>query len=257
MKNQIAKIMAHMVAGFPDSDKSFEVAKALADGNAGYLEIQFPFSDPSADGPIIQTACSMALESGFKVKDGFKLIERIKKYCETPVFIMSYGSVVFTPGIKNFIQSAKDAGVSGLIIPDLMPGYDENLYKLGKEMNMPIVPVITPTITKERFAMINELNPEYLYAALRVGITGLETKIDKENVFLKKINKLSCKILAGFGIKKRQQVEQLQNLVHAIVIGSEFVKTVIEASNSGGNEIYNKLRERIECLNGTSFQPKK
>ncbi len=257
MKNQTVGIMAHMVAGFPDNKKSFDVARGLIDGNASYLEIQFPFSDPSADGPIIQTACSIALESGFRVSDGFGLIEKIRKYSTTPVFIMSYGSIVFSPGVKNFVRMAKEAGAGGLIIPDLMPGYDEDLYAAGREMDIPIVPVITPTVRAERYERILRESPEYLYAALRVGITGEKTIINKEDLFIKKISSLPCRILAGFGIKTPQQVEQLKNLVHAVVIGSEFVKTVINAENSADKDIYRRLRDKIKWLNGAGFQQKR
>ena len=143
-------LMTHMIAGYPDGNADIDVARGLIDGGSSYLEVQFPFSDPSADGIPIQTACMKALDAGFRVETGFELIRRIKAMSTIPVFIMSYGGVVFARGVEKFVDDTAACGADGLIIPDLMPGYDEGLYDVGRKRGIDIVPVIPPVLDEKR-----------------------------------------------------------------------------------------------------------
>ena len=128
-----ADIVSHFIAGYPNLKFSFETAlRTLAEGGAAYLEMQIPFSDPSADGPVIEGACREALAGGFKVDDAFPLLQRIRKETGIPVFLMSYGNILFSRGIPSFVKQAKEAGAAGLIIPDLVYGRDEGLYEEGR-----------------------------------------------------------------------------------------------------------------------------
>ena len=161
------RLMAHMVAYYPDREGSLEVARALADGGASYLEVQFPFSDPSADGPAIQDACSCALEAGFRTADGFRLVREIAAAASLPIFIMAYAGMAFAGGISRFLDSAKKHSAAGVIIPDLMPGMDEGLYPAAKDRELHAIPVLTPFIPRERLEEILSVNPNYVYVALR------------------------------------------------------------------------------------------
>ena len=119
-----SNLMAHLVANYPDEQTAFTVAKSLVAGGANILEIQLPFSDPNADGPLIQNACSLTLEKGYKTQDAMNFIKKVHDaFPETTIYIMSYGSLVFTPGVDNFCKQASECGVKGLIIPDLPFGY--------------------------------------------------------------------------------------------------------------------------------------
>ncbi len=255
-----ATLMAHMVAGYPDMETSFSIAHALVQGGVSYLEVQFPFSDPTADGPIIQEACTSALETGFTLRKGFSLIEKITEAFTVPVFLMSYGSPVYTTGIDRFIERSKEAGVTGLIVPDLMPGADEGLYRIGREKGMHIVPVVVPSIKASRLETIIGMQPSYLYAALRKGVTGEETAVTETLDFLRRIGgegpgprvtalKSSSNIVAGFGIRNRHQVEELQPYVHAVVVGSLFVQTIQEsASGKSSLKMTNRIQRVAESL---------
>ncbi len=169
------RIMAHLVAHYPDEESSLEIARGLADGGAAYLEVQFPFSDPTADGPVIQAACARALAQGFTVSAGFALITRISRATSLPVFVMSYANMVFRAGIGEFVRRCRDAGAKGIIVPDLSPGADEGLYAEGARTGIAAVPVIVPTMSSRRLEAVRAVNPEFLYAALRTGITGAST----------------------------------------------------------------------------------
>ena len=253
MPQPSAKIMTHMVAGYPDFGTSWEVARALIDGGSAYLEVQFPFSDPSADGVPIQTACTLALKNGFRVEQGFDLIRRMNELTDIPIFIMSYAGIVFAKGVKNFVEKAKERGASGLIIPDLMPGYDENLFEIAGQRGMCVIPVIAPGITAIRLDEILAFESPYLYASLRVGITGSRTQLDDSvHEFIRRLKAKAPnrKILAGFGIQTHDQVKALEGHVHALVVGSALVRAVTHAV-SGSIGVYDAVKNKlIELLIG-------
>ena len=243
---QETKLMAHMVAGYPDMNQSLAVAHALAKGGADYLEVQFPFSDPSADGPIIERACQAALDAGFKVADGFAFMARLRRELSIPLFIMTYGSLVFARGADDFCQRAADAGVKGLIIPDLPPDYSEGLFDAGGKRGLAVTPVIAPEISEDRLAMLGRLKPEYIYTALRLGITGSRTSLDDGTIrYLDKVGKLGAKIIAGFGVRSREQMRALAGHAHAAAVGSFF----LEKLNQGG-DVETTLVEAARDLKG-------
>jgi tryptophan synthase alpha chain len=238
--------MAHLVSYFPDGNSSQEIARGLVHGRASYLEVQFPFSDPTADGTFIQRACDQALDSGFSVQKGFSLIADIRKFTDIPIFIMGYANTVYCYGIKHFVREAVRAGAQGLIIPDLSAGYDEGLFALGREEDVCIVPVICPTTSAERLQTILSLCPRYVYTTLRKGITGAYTEVGMHNIsYLKNIHTSGVKIFAGFGISTRAQVHALAPFVHAVVVGSAFIKAIIER---GKNSCYEAVKEKISGL---------
>lgn len=246
------RLMAHMIAYFPDRERSLSIARGLAAGGADYLEVQFPFSDPSADGRLIQTAGSLALEAGFRVSEGFDLVHEIRDKTGVPVFIMSYGNLVFRRGTESFVEQACAAGATGLIVPDLPPGYDEHLFAAGAERGLEIVPVVAPSVTDARLARIAEERPKHIYAALRVGITGSYTDVGVENLlFLERLGALGSEVIAGFGISTPKQVQLLAPHVHAVVVGSAFVKTVLEALEGDRvSEVGEQLQAQVAYLIG-------
>ena len=135
--------MAHLVASFPDQDGSLRVGQAMVDGGAKLLEVQFPFSDPTADGIYIQRACAEALSKGFTVDEGFQLVEQLTALPRAPdIFVMVYANLAFRPGIELFLTRCREAGAHGVIVPDLPPDYDEGLYAAGRELRLEVVPVV-------------------------------------------------------------------------------------------------------------------
>lgn len=243
--------MSHMVAWYPDERASMDVARALVDGGSAFLEVQFPFSDPSADGAAIQEACNRALSEGFTTSGGFKLVQKIARYSgDVPLFIMSYASIVFARGIERFIIEAKKSGAKGLIIPDLMPGYDEGLYNAGIQNEMAIIPVIAPDISEQRLSQILAFHPAYLYASLRIGITGKRTDVTKDVFsFLGRLSSAGVKVLAGFGIDSHSQVEKLHGHAYGLIVGSAIVRTISAAADAG-MPVYQAVKDKICQLRG-------
>lgn len=242
------KLMSHLIAGYPDKETALIAARSLVKGGADILEIQLPFSDPSADGPAIQTACTKVLEKGYKTSEGLEFIYELHKEFPTiPIYLMSYGSLVYTPGIENFCKRASNAGVSGMIIPDLPFDFDEGLTQACRKYHMINIPVAAPSMSQERLSKLAHSNFPYIYAALRTGITGTETKIDENTkAFLKKVSEGGSRVYGGFGISNGKQSKALCDSVEAIVAGSVFVRLITEFSTDKtllAKKIEEKARE--------------
>ena len=228
------RIMAHLVASFPDWEVSLEVGKGLVDGGAAFLEVQFPFSDPTADGPHIQVACDAALQAGFTRERGFALVAALRSYTSVPMAVMSYANPIYQNGVVNFVQRCRDAGANAIIAPDLPPDYDEGLYAAGAAAQVDVIPVVVPSTVPERLRLIlGRADSEWVYAALRKGITGSYTEIGADNLaFLRSIRELGGKPLAGFGIRERSQVSALTPHVDYVVVGTWFVELLRQQSQT-------------------------
>ena len=241
--------MAHLVAAFPDWDTSLRVGEAMIDGGAGLLEVQFPFSDPTADGPWIQRACADALAAGFAVDDGFRLVDRLANRPDAPqVFVMVYANLAFRPGIEPFLARCRDAGARGVIVPDLPPDYDEGLYAAGRNLALEVVPVVPVTARAERLRTVVESSRTgSLYTALRKGVTGGYTRISDDSVrFLRDARALGVSVMAGFGISERAQVDALAPLVDTVIVGSAFIRALLEAPE--GADPYRTVRDLMAGL---------
>ena len=237
-------LMSHLVAGYPTDEIAFTAARALVAGGADILEIQLPFSDPSADGPAIQGACTKVLQRGYRTADGLAFIEKLhKEFPQVKIYLMSYGSLVYTPGVENFCKRAAQAGVTGMIIPDLPFDYDEGLTAACRANGMENIPVAAPSMSPERLHKLAHAGFPYIYAALRTGITGTNTTIDKSTLdFLEKVKEGGSKVYGGFGISNGEQAKAIASTVEAIVAGSIFVRIIAENKDN-----IKKLAAEIEA----------
>lgn len=250
-------LMAHQVAGYPTPRLCLEVGKALIDGGAGILEVQLPFSDPSADGVAIQTACSKVLAAGYSVAQGLSYIREIHAlYPNVPIFVMTYASLAYRPGIAEFVGRVAESGASGLIIPDLPFDNDEGLGAECAKRGIHKIPVAAPSMSEERLVKLTGSGYEYIYAALRAGTTGAKTVITDEMLdFIGKVSSGGAKVLGGFGITSGSQAEQLAPYVHAVVAGSVFVNIVTSGydpanEDTSSRRISSELREKASELAG-------
>jgi tryptophan synthase alpha chain len=254
------RLMAHLVAGFPDSNRDFDVAVGMAAAGAECIEIQFPYSDPAADGPVIQAACGSAIEHGFTVDKGFDLVNRVCRHFRDSgsnvngrpvrVFIMSYAGLVFARGVERFINDAAASGATGVIVPDFMPGYDEHLYEVAAKHLIAAVPVVAPSVTDERLRAILALDSSYLYASIRTGITGKQTIIDESVAeFLRPLRRPETTLIAGFGVSSCLQASALQKHADMLVVGTAFVKAVLDADRRNEG-IQEAVKRRVADIIG-------
>lgn len=224
------RLMAHMLPFYPDRSRSMRVAEALVEAGADYLEVQFPFSDPSADGPTIQAASATSLAQGFSVAEGWKFVEELTKRFTVPIFVMSYASPVFTHGVQAFVTAAAGAGAAGLIVPDLPIDADEGLYGAAQRADIAAVPVTAFGATQTRLRMIADLDVPYVYASIRRGITGTSTDLDRTTRdFITDVGSIAGEVFAGFGIQRHEQVETVCRLGAIAVVGSALVRAIAGA----------------------------
>ncbi|MFW5844308.1 MAG: tryptophan synthase subunit alpha [Spirochaetota bacterium] len=242
-------VMAHLISHYPDAEAFWEVASGIVDGGAAAVELQFPFSDPTADGPAIQNASSVALKAGFTLAAGFDFLRRLRSMTDRPIFLMTYANVPMVRGVDRFVGEAAEAGARGLIVPDLPPGDDEGLYAAGATSGVAVVPVVVPSLSDARRRLIEEVKPEYLYVALRRGTTGRETEIGPDQIeFLDWAREKAGKLMGGFGIRRREQIDVLKTHLDLAVVGSAIVN-VIDGTREG-------IRERVTTfVRGLTEEP--
>ena len=228
-ENKGKKLVTFTTGGDPDLETSFEILKTIINNNIDIVEIGMPFSDPMADGPTIQESSTRSIENGTTIQDIFELVKKIRTLNnEIPVILMGYYNSIFNMGIEEFTSKCVQVGVDGLIIVDLQPEEDANLYVKTKENNIDLIRLITPTTNKERLKTILNNASGFLYYVTVTGITGqnsanlkeLETSI---NLIRSESN---LPIVAGFGIKSRKDVENISAFTDGVVVGSSIVNII-------------------------------
>ena len=228
-ENKNKKLVTFTTGGDPDLETSFEILKTIINNNIDIVEIGMPFSDPMADGPTIQESSTRSIENGTTIQDIFELVKKIRTINnEIPVILMGYYNSIFNMGIEEFTSKCVQVGVDGLIIVDLQPEEDADLYVKTKENNIDLIRLITPTTNKERLKTILNNASGFLYYVTVTGITGqnsanlkeLETSI---NLIRSESN---LPIVAGFGIKSRKDVENISAFTDGVVVGSSIVNII-------------------------------
>ena len=191
------------------------------------------------------TVLQFKLHVQYRTSDGLDFISKIhEEFPNIPIYIMSYGSLVYTPGIENFCKKASEVGVKGMIIPDLPFDFDEGLTEACKKNGMINIPVAAPSMSSERLHKMAHFGFPYIYAALRTGITGTDTTIDDATIaFLNKVSEGGSKIYGGFGISNGEQSQALASSVDAVVAGSVFVR-LIEANKGDKEKLFSAVKEK-------------
>ena len=228
-ENKNKKLVTFTTGGDPDLETSFEILKTIINNNIDIVEIGMPFSDPMADGPTIQESSTRSIENGTTIQGIFELVKKIRTLNnEIPVILMGYYNSIFNIGIEEFTSKCVQVGVDGLIIVDLQPEEDADLYDKTKKNNIDLIRLITPTTNKERLKTILNNASGFLYYVTVTGITGqnsanlkeLETSI---NLIRSESN---LPIVAGFGIKSRKDVENISAFTDGVVVGSSIVNII-------------------------------
>jgi len=240
------KIMSHLVAGFPDRQGCLRAMKGLKDGGADILELQIPFSDPTADGPVITHACEEALRNGFKVSRIFDYIGEAQKAGFERIVVMTYANIAFHYGIKNYVRDLKAAGVEAALVPDLPIEDEEGFYQGAFDQGLVPMPVVVVNMPPERLKMLRAGPFSKLYISIRTGITGRETKITPAvSAFLDGLK--DYERFAGFGIRSAAQVRLLEPHAEVAVVGSYFTDMICRA-HVDGQDIYETVKDTALSL---------
>ncbi len=224
----------YCTAGYPKLDSTLEVMKALQDNGADLIELGMPYSDPLADGPVIQASGSIALKNGMTIANLFKQLKDFRKDIHVPVILMGYMNPVLQYGFERFCADAAAVGVDGLILPDL-PQYEFETEYGGiiKKYGLDFIFLVTPETSEERVRQIDELSSGFLYAVSSSSTTGNEKDFGLVEKYLQRLQDLKLKnpVLVGFGIKDRQTFASAAKHANGAIIGSAYIKALNDNSD--------------------------
>jgi len=230
LKQKDILLMTHIVLGFPSRDANRRIIEQMVNGGVDIIEMQIPFSEPMADGPVIVRANQEAIEQGTKVRECLEFAREITKTHDIPFLFMTYYNILYQFGVEEFLEEAKKIGIKGLIIPDLPPEEGENFYQTARRLGIAPIMIYAPTSTPERMKFLAEYGDGFVYCVARKGVTGAQTDFDAEfQTYIDKCRKSTDMPLAvGFGISSRQDIEYLTGKTDIAVIGTKTIKLVEE-----------------------------
>ncbi|MGA9189506.1 MAG: tryptophan synthase subunit alpha [Methanosarcina sp.] len=228
-------LICYVMAGDPSAEATGEIVKALADGGADIIELGFPFSDPVADGPTIQAAGQRALAVGMDTQRYFELVKALE--VGVPLVCMTYYNPVFRYGVEKFVERAADAGISGLIIPDIPVEEAADLKNSCEKNGLDLIFLVAPTTTGKRVRKILEKSSGFLYLVSRLGVTGTREDVSSSTKELLSRVETGLPKAVGFGISTGKQAAEVRNAgADAVIVGSAFVRIIED-----GKEVNEKL----------------
>jgi tryptophan synthase alpha chain len=224
----------YCTAGYPQLDSTMQVMQALQDNKVDLIELGMPYSDPLADGPVIQESSAKAIENGMTIQTLFSQLHHMRSTIKVPVILMGYMNPVLQYGFENFCSKAAEVGVDGLILPDLpIYEYETEYGEIIKRYGLNLIFLVTPETDDARVKKIDELSSGFLYAVSSSSTTGSNKEIkDQETYFLRlKELKLKNPILVGFGIKDKQTFEAACRHSNGAIIGTAYIKALANAED--------------------------
>ncbi len=238
-----------LTGGDPDKQTTINCIKALIDAGTDLIEIGVPFSDPCAEGPVIEKADVRALENGMDLEGIFSIIEEIRKNNQNiPIVLLTYYNPVFKYGEDGFLKRLKEVGGDGLIIPDMPYEESEEMRKLTKENNLSLILLVSPT-SNERIKTIAEAGDGFIYVVSSMGTTGVRSKITTDiPSMIKKIKDVTnVPAAVGFGISTPEQAEKMCETADGAIVGSAIVKIIEENGKESPELVYNYAKQMKEA----------
>ncbi len=228
------KLVGFITASLPSNNFTIDLALSMQESGVDTLELGIPFSDPVADGPVIEKASLTALEKGFKLKDLFDISSKIAPHMDT--LWMGYMNPFFHYGMEEFLKKGKDFGISGSIIPDL-PYEEAKVYKeLFSEYNQSLIDFVAPTDSLDRIKTITSNSSKFIYMVAYAGITGSGAKEDLTKVIENVRSCTNTPLYIGFGVDEKTAKDKAKG-VDGVIVGSTFVKHLIDTSLSNKEKI--------------------
>jgi tryptophan synthase alpha chain len=226
----------YCTAGYPNLNSTLQIMESLQKNGANIIELGMPYSDPLADGEVIQRSSLHALSNGMTLQVLFDQLSEMRKTIHIPVVLMGYMNPILQFGFEAFCARAKEVGVDGLILPDL-PLYEfENIYgKTIKDNGLDFIFLVTPETPEERLRKLDSLSSGFLYAVSSSATTGKDKDFTQVALYLKRLQKMNLKnpILVGFGIKDKQSFDAVNEFTHGAIIGSAYINALSKGDDVG------------------------
>ncbi len=226
--------IAYIMAGDPGLQRTKEMVRILEDCGVDIIELGVPFSDPMADGPVIQAAAQRAVEAGTTLHMVINLVAELRKTTEIPIILMTYYNPVFKYGEARFVENAHAAGVDGIIVPDLPPDEAEAMMKLTRKKPFDLIFLLAPTSTEQRIKKVSKASQGFIYYVSITGITGSRLSLDPAiESHISRIRSASdTPIAVGFGISTPEEASTVARLADGVIIGSAIVKKINEPDDA-------------------------
>jgi tryptophan synthase alpha chain len=228
-KKQTKILNVYCTAGFPQLEDTMAVMRALEKEGTDVIELGMPYSDPLADGPVIQHSSTIALQNGMTIKKLFEQLLDFRKEISVPVLLMGYMNPILQYGFEKFCAEASAVGIDGLILPDLPEHEFETEYgAIIKKHGLNFVFLVTPETSEERVKRLDALSSGFLYAVSSSSTTGKDKNMNDVKVYLQKLKNLNLKnrVFVGFGIKDKQTFETACENANGAFIGTAFIKAL-------------------------------
>ncbi|MFB5597787.1 MAG: tryptophan synthase subunit alpha [Nitrosopumilaceae archaeon] len=241
-KNEKA-LIAYIMVGYPNEKATISAIRGLIKGGVDIIELGFPFSDPLADGPVIQNASTVSLKRGTKINNFFKLVKRIRKETDIPLVMMTYTNILFHKGYPKFILDAKNSGIDGFILPDMSVEESKDYLTAAKKRNEDTIFLISPNTSADRIKKIAKASSGFLYLVAIYGTTGMKTGIKSYTVkaikHVKRLVKGKIPIGVGFGVSTPKNVKKYTSIgADAVIVGSAYLRLIEKTPSS-------KLEQKI------------
>lgn len=240
--------IAYVPFGFPNPQATKEICLSLEQAGVDAIELGIPFSDPLADGPIIQRATTKALAKGADINNFFKTLKQLKQSLTVPIVIMTYYNPIFSYGLEKFFKQLKQAGASAILVVDLPLEEAKGYISQARKFAIDTVFFITPTTQAQRIKKIVSLSRGFIYYISVTGITGPKNiayrSIAKQINKIKKISKLP--VCVGFGIHSQKQVKAVNKFADGVIVGSNLVKFI--ENNHSKKDFLSRLKRHTKAL---------
>ncbi len=248
-------LIAYLTTGFPDLAATLELIPALAAAGADAIELSIPFSDPLADGPVVQASSFQALERGITPDDCLNAIAQAREQApDTPLILMTYYNPVYTYGLERFAQRLEECGVDGVIPVDLPGEEAAPLFAQCSPRNVHVIPLLAPTSTDESIRTAVALSSGFIYCVSLTGITGARDQVSQRGLdLLDRVSAhTSLPLAVGFGISRREHVETVCRQAQAAVVGSALIRTMLESPRS---QVVARASQLVAELAGKTWPP--
>src|SRR6476620_4140982 len=245
-------LVTYSTAGDPDLPRSAAILRALDRAGADVLEVGVPFSDPLADGPVIQRATERALAAGGSLRASLDLIEEVRRDIQTPIVIFTYANPIVRMGLAEFAARAAAVGVDGVLALDLPIEEADEFRSILSGAGLDTIFLLSPTTTPERVRKAAELGRGFLYGISRLGVTGARDSVASgAEAMVRRIRAItSLPIALGFGISRPEHVAEVMRHADAAVVGSALVSTIAE--HAGSPKLIERVEEYVRWLKGAA-----
>lgn len=222
----------YITAGDQNLEATAEIIFALERNGADIIELGVPFSDPMADGPVIQRASERALRNGVTVRDCLNLVRRIREQSEIPIVLFSYFNPLLSLGEKAIGRELREAGIDGVLVTDLVPEEADDLIKQMREVDIDTIFLVAPTSTDERIKRVAGASSGFIYAVSRAGVTGVRQSLSEAaSALVERVRPFTeLPIAVGFGVSTREHVAEVWRHADAAVVGSRIVAEIAECA---------------------------